>query len=178
MNSDNIFLNIKSAMKKNLLNDLKNDFKDLSEQQLLFFINNRLNENKNWDLELKFINIEDVVNQIFPENDKKINEWKKYTIDNFNKKLFNNYYIYLKYILNIFKNKTDIILDRMNFTISSEQFEQVYSKVFMPHYNEENKDRMKQKKFRLKQKLCKGCINKEHLDYEIILFQFILNNPI
>jgi hypothetical protein len=48
----------------------------------------------------------------------------------------------------------------------------------MPHYNEENKDRMKQKKFRLKQKLCKGCINKEHLDYEVILFQFILNNPI
>lgn len=121
--------------------------------------------------------IEDILNKLFYEEI--YNQWKQNIILNYKNDPEDVIYILLEFIKIIFKNKTDIILDKeMDFQITPEEFEDIYKKVFMPHYNMENKSRMKQKKFRLKNKLCKGCVNKEKEDYEIILFKFIVNNPI
>ncbi len=170
---NDIFKILKSTIKDKLLLDLKKDFKHLSDDQLLFFINKRLNEDKDWEnIELK-----DILNKIFKNEDRKTHLFKQRLITRYGEDKLDNYYILIEYVKNIFKTKTTIILDNMDFIISEKQFENVYQKVFRPYQTIDNKEKLKQKKFRLKKKLCKGCVTKED-DYESILFRFIVNNPI
>lgn len=171
------FIHMKSAIKDKLLLDLKKDFKDLSEEQLLFFINNRLNQDTDWDDDINGITIQEILKKIFTNDDRKTYLFKQRLCERYGNDKLDNYYILLQYIKNIFKTKTNLIVDKMNFLISEKEFEEVYEKVFRPYQTTDNKDKLKQKKFRLKKKLCKGCITKED-DYECILFSFILNNPI
>jgi len=182
MNDDdptNIFKHMKTAITKRLLLDLQKDFKDLSKEQLLFFINNRVNENKDWEEAVRVeISVEDILKNIFTNNTHKNKYYIiKRLIERYGEDKLDNYYILIEYIKNIFKTKTNIITDKMDFMISEKQFEEIYQKVFRPYQTFDNKDKFKQKKFRLKKKLCKGCITKED-DYESILFKFIVNNNI
>lgn len=181
MDEDDIFKILKSTIKDKLLLDLKNDFKNLSEEQILFFINKRLNEDKDWyniDISInKKIELEDILKKIFTNKDRKTYSFKKRLLERYGDDKIDNYFILIEYIKNIFKTKTNIIVDNMDFIISEEQFEEVYNKIFRPYQTIDNKEKFKQKKFRLKKKLCKGCITKDE-DYEVILFRFIVNNPI
>jgi len=63
----------------------------------------------------------------------------------------------------------------MDNQLTEKQFEEIYTRVFRPYINGDNNDKLRQKKFRLKRKLCKGCITKSD-DYELILFKFISDN--
>lgn len=175
MDDDTIYKHMKSAIRKKLLTNLKNDFQDLSEEQLLFFINNRLNENRQWNISNQ-MSLEEILNEIIPDTPQSI-RWKREVIKNHPHDKQNTIYILIEYIINIFKNKTNIINSNMNtdFILTEIEFENIYDKIFRPFYTTENKNKMKQKKFRLKNKLCKGCINKSE-DYEVILFRFIHNN--
>ena len=74
----------------------------------------------------------------------------------------------------VFKNITIIYIE-MDLQISETEFENIYAKVFRPYTNGQNNDKLRQKKFRLKKKLCKGCITKPD-DYELILFNYISKN--
>jgi len=175
MDDDTIYKHMKSAIRKKLLTNLKNDFKDLSEEQLLFFINNRLNENREWNISNE-MSVEEILTEIIPDTPQSI-RWKREVIKNHPHDKQNTIYILIESIINIFKNKTNIINSNMDtdFILTEIEFENIYDKIFRPFYTTENKNKMKQKKFRLKNKLCKGCINKSE-DYEIILFRFIHNN--
>jgi hypothetical protein len=171
---NDIFKILKSTIKDKLLLDLKKDFKHLSEDELLFFINKRLNEDKDWDHNNQ---LQHILKTLFTNDDRKTYLFKQRLSERYGQDKLDNYYILIEFVKNIFKTKTTIILDNMDFIISEKQFENVYQKVFRPYQTIDNKEKLKQKKFRLKKKLCKGCVTKEQ-DYECILFRFIVNNPI
>jgi len=162
-----------SCLADRLKEDLKRDpeFRDLDIDDL---INSKVDEHiEKTDFIHKEIEI--ILNDIFDPSNKKNKEFINYTLNNLAKE--NTINILLKHLNLIFKNKTIKINRSMDYQITADEFELIYNKVFRPYYTTENNNKLRQKKFRLKNKLVKGCVNKND-DYEIILFKYILNNSI
>lgn len=162
-----------SCLADRLKEDLKRDpeFRGLDIDDL---INSKVDEHIE---KTDFIHkeIEFILNDIFDPSIKKNKKFINYTLSNLAEE--NTINILLKHLNLIFKNKTIKINRSMDYQITADEFELIYNKVFRPYYTTENNNKLRQKKFRLKNKLVKGCVNKEE-DYEIILFKYILNNSI
>lgn len=162
-----------SSLADRLKEDLKRD-PDFIGLDINELINSKVDEHiEKTDFIHKEIEI--ILNDIFDPSNKKNKEFINYTLNNLAKE--NTINILLKHLNLIFKNKTIKINRSMDYQITADEFELIYNKVFRPYYTTENNNKLRQKKFRLKNKLVKGCVNKND-DYEIILFKYILNNSI
>lgn len=162
-----------SSLADKLKEDLKRD-PDFIGLDINELINSKVDEHiEKTDFIQK--EIEFILNDIFDPSIKKNKDFINYTLNNLSKE--NTINILLKHLNLIFKNKTIKINRSMDYQITADEFELIYNKVFRPYYTTENNNKLRQKKFRLKNKLVKGCVNKND-DYEIILFKYILNNSI
>ena len=169
---NDIFKSLSQEIENKLLKDLSKDFPELSENQINKYIykKTRGDINKpNIDHKNRFKNENELLlDNIFKNDNKTINQWKRYLLNNYGQDKECNYFIMLEYI-KTFKNITTINID--NNMDNEEKFKYTYQQVFQPFHNKENANRWKQKKFRLKKKMLSGQSPED--DYEYILFMFI-----
>tara|TARA_R110000787_G_scaffold230451_1_gene337946 strand:+ start:185 stop:712 length:528 start_codon:yes stop_codon:yes gene_type:complete len=165
---NDIFKLISNQLENKLLNELSKDFPELSEEDLKNFIYKKtrgdINKpNINHKNRFKSEN-ELVLDNIFTNDNKTINQWKRQLLNRYGKDKECNYYIMIE-SFKVFKNKT--IYNNVNMN-KLELFKETYKQVFQPYHNKENASVWKQKKFRLKKKMLAD--NPDILDYEYIMF--------
>jgi len=171
---DNIYKLMSEEIENKLLKNLSKDFPELSENEINKFIYKKTRNHYDFNKpNILYKNRtkgseEEILDYLFPDNNKIINEWKTRLIKRYGKDKFDTYYLMIEYI-KTFKNKTPINIDNnMN---NEEKFKYTYKQVFQPFHNKENASRWKQKKFRLKKKMLSEQSPED--DYEYILFKFI-----